>query len=239
MGDLKDFDSFWLAKGQDAVNNTFVNLNKHLTNYSVYLKALLGFYTLIGLSANLMTSTTDIKIYLAFVLPYIILFLAMFKISVGQSVQLEELDLRSPLQINNAYGKLVLGLKEDIIKAKRWVALATIAILIGGTIALYHINIEKKAREKQEKIEKRADKILSYEDENLKEYKKAQKLNVTRNIKENKVSVGAKFSEDKKVVLKFINLKNDTITTVIDVPKFYDYKVDIENVKELLTAEIK
>lgn len=239
MRDLKDFDSFWLAKGQETVSNTFTNLNKHLTNYSVYLKALLGFYTLIGLTSSLITSTTNIKVYLIFVLPYILLFLAMFKISAGQSVQLEELDLRSPLQINDAYGRLVLGLKNDIIKAKRWVACVTIAILIGGSVALYYINIEKEEREKREKIEKRADKILGYEDENLKEYKKAQKFYVTRNTKENKASLIAKFSEDKKVALKFVNLNRDTITKIIGVPKLYDYKIDIENVKELLTAEIE
>ncbi|MDD7887204.1 hypothetical protein [Flavivirga sp. 57AJ16] len=239
MRDLKDFDSFWLAKGQDIVNNTFINLNRHLTNYSVYLKALVGFYTIIGLTANLITSTTNVKVYLVFVLPYIILFLAMFKISVGQNAQLEELDLRSPLQINNAYGKLVLGLKKDIIEAKRWVALATITILIGGTLALYHINIEKKERERQEKIEKRADKILSYEDENLKAYKKTQKLKVTKIKGEDKITLEAKFAENKTVILKLISHKEDTVTKSINIPKLYDYKVDIGNAKELLAAEVK
>ncbi|TGV03759.1 hypothetical protein [Flavivirga rizhaonensis] len=239
MRELKDFDSYWLAKGQETVNGTFVNLNKHLTNYNNYLKALLGFYTLIGLTANLITSTTDVKVYLAFVLPYIILFLAMFKISVGQSVQLEKLDLRSPLQINDAYGKLVLGLKKDITQAKKWVALATIAILIGGSVALYSINIEKEEREKREKIDKRKDKILNYEDENLKEYKKAQKINLTRNIKENTISIAAKFSEDKKIALKFVNLKKDTVIKIIDVPKLCDYKLDVENIEELIETTVK
>lgn len=240
MSDIKDFDSFWLEKGQTLVNDTFTNLNKHLKNYSTYLKTLIGFYTFLGLTSSLITASTNIKVYLIFILPYIILLLAQFKVSSGQKVHLEVLDLRSPLQINEAYGKLVKGLQHDVISAKRWVALATFAILVGGTLAFYFLNLEKAEKEKLDKIEARAEKILGFEDEALKDFVKTQKLKVSKVKGENKIIVEAKFPKEEIIEIIMITAKDDdTITKSIKVTKLCDFKLDLEDAKQLLSAKIK
>ncbi|RAJ17968.1 hypothetical protein [Olleya aquimaris] len=239
MSELKDFDTFWLEKGQTLVNETFTNLKKHLKNQSNYLKALLGFYTFLGLTSSLITTTTDYKVYLAFILPYIILLLAQFKISVGQKAQLETLDLRSPLKINDAYNKLVLSLQEDVISAKRWVARATIAILVGGTASFYFLNKDKAAKAKLYKIEARADTISGYEDEGLKDFIKTQQLKVSKVKGENKVTVEAKFTKDKIIELTLLTTKDSTITKAIKIPKLVNCTMDISDIKELLNTKIK
>lgn len=239
MSDLKDFDTFWLEKGQTLVNDTFTNLNKHLKNQNNYLKYLLGFYSTLGLASSLITGSTDIKVYLIFVLPYIILFLAVFKVSVGQKAQLETLDLRSPLQINQAYGNLVTDLHKDVVKAKRWVALATFAILIGGGTSFYFLNKEKAEKAKQDKIETRAETILGYEDEGLKDFIKTKQLKVSKVKGENKITVEAKFIEDKIIELTLVTIKDSTIIKVIKIPKLVHYKVDVNGVKELLSTKIR
>ncbi|WGD35701.1 hypothetical protein [Olleya sp. YS] len=239
MSELKDFDTFWLEKGQALVNDTFTNLKKHLKNQSNYLKALLGFYTFLGLTSSLITATTDYKVYLAFILPYIILLLAQFKISVGQKAQLETLDLRSPLKINDAYNRIVKGLQEEVISAKRWVARATIAIILGGTISFYFLNKDKAAQAKLDKIEARADTISGYEDEGLKDFIKTQQLKVSKLKGENKVTIEAKFTEDKIIELTLLTTKDSTITKAIKIPKLVNYKMDISEVKEVLNSKIK
>lgn len=239
MSDIKDFDTFWLEKGQVLVNDTFTNLNKHLKNYSNYLKTLIGFYTFLGLTASLITASTDIKIYLIFILPYIILLLAQFKISVGQKAQLEKLDLRSPLKINDTYNKLVLGLQEDVIIAKHWVAWATIAILVGGATSFYFLNKDKVVQAKLDKIEARAEKISGYEDEGLKDFIKAQKLKVSKLKGEDKITIDAKFAVEKTIELTLLTSKDETIIKEIKIPKLIHYTIDISEIKHILNTKIK
>lgn len=56
---------------------------------------------------------------MSFIIPLAIVQIAKYKIGAGQKVQLEDLDFRSPLQINKAWNNLVTGLAYDINIAKR------------------------------------------------------------------------------------------------------------------------
>ena len=241
MSELKDFDQFWLEKGQELVKDTFTNLNKHLTNYNTYLKFLLGFYGVIGLAATVLLKSVNPYIYIGFLFPLIIVYLAFFKISVGQSVPLETLDIRSPIKINNTYNKLVVNLKADIISAKKWIGLATFAVLIGGSITTYYLNLEVKKAEKEKVIKdaekKKEDALFTINSDIDKDFKKGQKFHITTNKNEHKIIITAKLLDDMTIVIEYIDEDGETQIDTIEIPKHIDYKREIGNVKKVI--EIK
>ncbi len=238
MSELKDFDPFWLEKGQELVNNTFTNLNKHLINYNTYLKFLLGFYTTAGLTTVLLFKSVCPWIYIGFFLPLILVYWALFKISVGQSISLDSLDIRSPLKINDTYNKLVINLKKDIVSAKQWVGLATFAVLIGCSTATYYLNLEIKEADKEKVLkdaeQKRSEDLLKIENEIYKDFKKGQKLHIEVNEKDQKLIITAKLLEDKTIAIEYIDTDDKTQNRAFEIPKWTDYKRDIDNVKELI-----
>ncbi len=242
MSELKTFDEFWLEEGQKLVKESFTNLNKHLSNYSTYLKFLSGFYTTAGLTTLVLFKSVCPWIYVGYFLPTILLYVATFKISVGQSVPLETLDLRSPLKINDTYNKLISRLKDDIIRAKRWIGVATLAVLLGGSITIFYLNKEVKELEKNKLIDKaREDKkkaLLDTENEIYKEFKKNQKFYITTSKTEQKATLVAKLLEEKTIEIKYIDLKGkkDSIGPII-IPKFTDYKQDIDSVKSIISIK--
>lgn len=227
MNDIKDFDHFWIAKGQELVEKTFTNLNKHLSNYATYLKYLQGFFIVGGLTAEAFYKSTNPYVFASFLLPLIVLYIATFKISVSRKVELKTLDLRSPLKINATYNKLAEELRGDVKNAKDWVAYATVIVLIGGSLAIYNLNKENK-----ENL------VLKAENEIIKEYKKGQKLKVTSDAK-GKMTIEAKFAEEKIVEIGLITSNNKTINKIITIPALCEYKLDIDSVKTIIETTIK
>ncbi|MBV7270100.1 hypothetical protein [Winogradskyella luteola] len=238
MSELKDFDQFWLGKGQELVDDTFTNLNKHLINYNTYLKFLLGFYTTAGLTTVLLFKSVCPWIYIGFFLPLVVVYWALFKISVGQSISLDSLDIRSPLKINDTYNKLVINLKKDIVSAKQWVGLATFAVLIGGSITTYYLNLEIKEAEKEKVLRdaeyKKSEDLLKMENEIYKDFKKTQKLHIEVNEKDQKLMITAKLLETKTIAIEYIDIDGKTQNKAFEIPKRTDYKRDIGNVKKLI-----
>ena len=239
MSDLKDFDIYWMEKGRKLVDETFTNLFKHLNNYNVYLKALLGFYTAIGLVKGMLEDSTDKWAYISFILPIAIVFVAIYKTSVGQELKIEKLDIRSPLKINETYDSFVTALAKSIKHAKIWVGIATVAVLIGGSASLYILNTEKIKRAKCEKKAQYCEKIQGYKDDNKKTFAENKKLHVTFDKETNEITIEAQFVESKILTIetKTMEDKNDTIE--VQIPGLCDYKAEISNVKALIKTTIK
>lgn len=238
MSELKTFDEFWLEEGQKLVKESFTNLNKHLTNYSTYLKFLSGFYTTAGLTTLLLFKSVCPWIYVGYFLPTILLYVATFKISVGQSIPLETLDLRSPLKINDIYNKLISSLKDDIIRSKRWIVLATLAVLLGGSITIYYLNLEindkKEEKELADVEKKEADDLLKIENEIYKEFKKAQKFHIITSKTDQKITVTAKLLEDRTYSINYLDEEGVSKSINLDIPKYTDFKREIFNVKSIV-----
>ncbi|WP_299272356.1 hypothetical protein [uncultured Psychroserpens sp.] len=239
MSDLKDFDIYWMEKGQKLVDETFTNLFRHLNNYNVYLKALLGFYAAIGLVKGMLEDSTNGWAYFSFILPIAVVFVAIYKTSVGQELNIEKLDIRSPLKINETYGNFVIALAKSIKRAKFWVAMATVAVLIGGSVSLYLLNTEKQKRAEAEKIEQREDKIQGYKDDNEKAFAENKKLHVTFNEDANKITIEAQFVEHKVLVIEMKTIEDKTDLIKVQIPALCDYKAEISNVKALIKTTIK
>lgn len=226
MAESKDFDDFWIGRGQKLVEDTFTNLNKRLSNYIAYLKYLKGFFIISGLTTLGFYQTTDPWVFGSFIIPVIFLYLATFQISVASEVQIEQLDLRSPLKINEAFHDLVIGLKEEVENARSTVAWTTIVVLIGGTIAIYNLN--KQNESGQTKKEQKTF---------LNEAKKDQKLSFTLNDKINKLTVEGKLVKEKTYNITYArDSKNDT-TILINIPALIDFKRDIDNIKSLIEVK--
>ncbi|WP_299112155.1 hypothetical protein [uncultured Winogradskyella sp.] len=238
-----DFDQFWLEKGQELVNQTFTNLNRHLNNYNTYLNILLGVYTAYGLTLTALFKSENTYIYVGFFLPLILVYWAIFKISVGQEIPLDSLDMRSPIKINNTHNRLITSLKKDILNAKRMIGIATFAVLMGGSITTFYLNKEVKEFEKNKldndaKKERKKD-SLKIADDIFKEFKKDQKFYITTNKKDQKATIEAKLLEGKTIEVKYLDLNGKAKTSKpIRIPKFMDYKRDLDSVKSIINIKV-
>ena len=239
MDEPKDFDGFWMGKGQKMVNESFTHLNTSLSNYGKYLNYLTGFYLIGSITAETLLEVTDLWIFIALALPLAITALAMLMLSVGPKVQTEALDLRSPLSINAAHNALVTGLKEDVKHAKVWVVAATAAVLLGGSMGVYMLNIAKSENAKSDSATSKNERSKKVEEILFKEAQKNLKFKVDRNLTKNTATVEAKFLEDRKLLVTYVlvgetSKRTDTFT----VPKYQDFKVVFDSVQKIDIEEI-
>jgi hypothetical protein len=237
MSDSKTFDEFWLDKGQDLVTNTIKNLNQHLTNYRIYLDALTGLYLLGGATAQAFYQSTNLIVYLCFIIPMVFVQIGRYRISVGQKVDLEGLDIRSPIKINDAHNKLVLSLKMGIDRAKSAMFYATVLVVIGAAVGMYNLNIDNKLKEEEKMVKEREKELVKMDDEILKDAKKSQKLEFS--LSEKKVLImDAKFIEPTTVQIIAINEAKDTLKKEVVAPANTSFKYQLNKIEEIIDVKI-
>ena len=213
MSEPKDFDTFWLLKGQKLASNTFTNLGKRLSNYTTYLNYLSGFYTATGVALTAFSEWQSLFTYAVIIAPIIVLYLTHYVIATDQTIPLNLVDLRSPLQINHTYRDLVEQLKKEVETAKKWVSLATLCVIVGGTAAAYLIRGENQAN---------AAAKVNIDLEN--EYTKNRKLHFE--ISNDKLTVEAKLTEAKWFKITYM-LEGTEKAYILYIPSLTDYKREL------------
>lgn len=244
MSDLKDFDSFWLGKGQTLINSTITNLTTHIKNSVAYLNALSGFYLVAGTTAEILYKSSCIWIYLCYMLPVIFVQFLKFKVTAGQKVLTNQFDLRNPLQIKDTHNEMVRELISEVNKGKRKLFYATAAVVVGFSIAIFLNNLESKKEEENKRnnaVEKlkKAEKKLLETDSKLSSLKsivdQKQKFKVTQS--DETLKIEAFLLEDRTLNISYPNKENSIqqeLTTFI-IHKNQEYLLDLKGKNYQLT----
>ncbi|GMN07492.1 hypothetical protein MTsPCn5_28810 [Croceitalea sp. MTPC5] len=140
------YDEYWLQKARDSIDGTTQALTQRLESLNKFLNYLVAgaFLGVGGVTYATYLESPKWYIYLAFIIPLVIVGIAKYKVSIdGGELELRNTDMRSPTQINEAYFRIIAAQSKKVKDAAGYVGLATFFILICFPLAIFLQNLEE------------------------------------------------------------------------------------------------